>query len=745
MRDGAQAALTIVRAVRSASRTVIQNDHALQKLLATVGIDAAMQAYLSKRLQANIKEQGLQQTPNRLSAMLRHLAAMHIKSFVEVEPGNGLLFVLVSEYLRRVAKVASCYVVSLGELPEAVRTYEKMNKRVKSIEDASEDDVLRLFSNIKDVDMLCLNQVDDDSIDVYLNATRCLLPDHVVLIGSENLTKYNDVKKAISSGVDQAQVKTFDLKYAGADAHNPITAVTKPVITTKASMALPADKISASTQRNPEDPSSIYVWINTYNRPDELKRLLGTVYANAGKHRVTVQVYDDGSSKDYSEVLAEFPDVRYTKTAENHGKPKYWKLVTQAMTDIRHMAIAGEVYDYYVKLDDDTTLVDGFFQKCIDLWEAVGNDNKIALNILVDSERRGKSIWTGHTAKLEWHNDRKVWNCGWVDNNYFVPYRFFEALRFSIRSPSKRRFYNNKNASSGTGQDISTRLYNARYAMYAPADTLVEHGDHESVMHGSFRAGSPLIARRGENTRITASLATIPRRVQALQHTVQSLLPQVDELQVYCNGFGDGELPAFLYDDKITIVRSEDTDFGDRGDAGKFYRCGDIYGYRLICDDDVIYPSDYAAHMLSKIEAYHRRAVVGVHGVKLLLPITDYYSCRKTYHLCNRLESDTAVHLFGTNTTAYHTDTITLTEDDFPLPNMADIWLYLQSQKQKVPMVCVSRKSRWVKDAPGYDHKETIYYSAKKRTDGHNADTQTEYVNTINDHVLYAKTLEGVW
>ena len=129
---------------------------------------------------------------------------------------------------------------------------------------------------------------------------------------------------------------------------------------------------------------------------------------------------------------------------------------------------------------------------------------------------------------------------------------------------------------------------------------------------------------------IRASLASIPERERSLRQTVASLLPQIDRLGVYLNGYGS--VPDFLHDPRIDVARSQE--HGDRGDAGKmFWTDAGDFDYYLACDDDIIYPPDYAERMVAAIEQYGRRALVGCHGALLRHNPEDYYGSRgRVYH-----------------------------------------------------------------------------------------------------------------
>ena len=237
---------------------------------------------------------------------------------------------------------------------------------------------------------------------------------------------------------------------------------------------------------------SILVWVNTYNRPEELSRLLLDIYKSKSKHQIKVLVIDDCSTVDYVELLDSFDgrlNIEYQKMEKNHGKYEYWKLCTYAMNEIAK----SPHFDYCVKLDDDGRLVDRFFDRCINIWESIKDAKKICLNFRLDS-REGQKVWTGVLPKKEIHNNIKVYRSQWVDMDFFVTMKFFMALNWRISKPTYARWHN-PYASSGTGRDISTRLAKYGYNLYLTTQSLVQHDDHDSHMNLSERARHPLITK----------------------------------------------------------------------------------------------------------------------------------------------------------------------------------------------------------------------------------------------------------
>lgn len=191
--------------------------------------------------------------------------------------------------------------------------------------------------------------------------------------------------------------------------------------------------------------------------------------------------------------------------------------------------------------------------------------------------------------------------------------------------------------------------------------------------------------------RTMASVASIPQREKPLQLVVERLLPQVDRLNVYLNGYR--HTPMFLQQPGIFIAHS--TENGDVGDAGKFFWLGTSTQYFLTCDDDILYPYDYVARTVAAIDKYDRRAVVGWQGSILGSDFEDYYAngSRRILSFYSDLNRDTPVHILGTGTVGFHVSAFDIGFSDFRSPNMADIWFGLKAQQQAVPFIALRHRT----------------------------------------------------
>lgn len=191
---------------------------------------------------------------------------------------------------------------------------------------------------------------------------------------------------------------------------------------------------------------------------------------------------------------------------------------------------------------------------------------------------------------------------------------------------------------------------------------------------------------------ITATLATIPGRTAELRLCLESLCPQMDSVIVACN-YPNEVLPdedlmrsevirQYYY--KLTLNRADNS----MGDAMKFAHSETTEGYQFICDDDIVYPPDYAERMIAKIEEHNRRAVIGVGGSIIPGHIDSYYSGRVVKsHSFRALAADTWVNNLLTCALAFHSDTVMFPRSAFKRANMADVFCACVCQQKRLPML----------------------------------------------------------
>ena len=219
----------------------------------------------------------------------------------------------------------------------------------------------------------------------------------------------------------------------------------------------------------------------------------------------------------------------------------------------------------------------------------------------------------------------------------------------------------------------------------------------------------------------TACMATFPARREQLQNTVESLLPQVDQLRIYLNEYSS--VPDFLVHDKIAV----EIDGPDLGDAGKVANLPDE-GFTFLVDDDIIYPPDYVKVLTSAIETYGREAVVGCHAAVVMPPVRNYFNDRRVYHFNSYVAKHTAVNVLGTGCLAYHTDYVDFDLSDAPCSNMLDVHFAVWCQTHRKRMRTVARPGGWLES----QKVPTSLWATRGA-----GETQTYYINTVEKWTVF--------
>ncbi len=204
---------------------------------------------------------------------------------------------------------------------------------------------------------------------------------------------------------------------------------------------------------------------------------------------------------------------------------------------------------------------------------------------------------------------------------------------------------------------------------------------------------------------ITVGIATIPSRVSLLEKTLDSLTNQVDIMFVGLNGHKG--VPEYF--DKYSNIYYEFSD-NSKGDAMKFYWADWVDGYYLSCDDDLQYPQEYADYMTDKCKEYG--CPVSLAGKNFRHPVQSYHrSAVDFYHCLRDVEGDHQVQVVGTGVLCFNTDQIKVTLDDFPKPNMADLYFAKLAKEQKVRLMALEHKADYLK----YTHPTWTIWGNKPR------------------------------
>ncbi|MBY7142195.1 glycosyltransferase [Virgibacillus sp. NKC19-3] len=210
---------------------------------------------------------------------------------------------------------------------------------------------------------------------------------------------------------------------------------------------------------------------------------------------------------------------------------------------------------------------------------------------------------------------------------------------------------------------------------------------------------------------ISIGMATVPSRFKYLREIVPPLLKQCDNMYIHVNG--SHHCPEFLKkESKINLSFSNI----NKGGQMAFKGIQQTSGYYFCVDDDLIYPDNYVEKMIELMKTYQDQVIACVHGSSFdpYVPVHQVFKNKKNAHLSYKgLDRHRRVMIPGVGTSCMHTNTFTVTPDEFTRKNMRDAVVSCKAAKAGIPIIAIKRKEDWIQKIPvkteinknkAYDH-----------------------------------------
>lgn len=218
--------------------------------------------------------------------------------------------------------------------------------------------------------------------------------------------------------------------------------------------------------------------------------------------------------------------------------------------------------------------------------------------------------------------------------------------------------------------------------------------------------------------RVVANLATYPRRRDGVIETARRIAPQVDRLNLVLNEYDEAISELSSLGNIEQIIPAEDTK-----DTGKFLPAVGADDIVFLIDDDLIYPEDYVAMSLQRIEKYQKTSIVfGYHGSSYILPrfslnsrhfkrwwtydparIAEY---RRVIPFYRKRDKAFLVDQIGTGTGILRGNLMPSFEYMASSQSFVDVRLAKWCFEQGIPQVALPKADYWIQD---HSYEETIY------------------------------------
>lgn len=193
--------------------------------------------------------------------------------------------------------------------------------------------------------------------------------------------------------------------------------------------------------------------------------------------------------------------------------------------------------------------------------------------------------------------------------------------------------------------------------------------------------------------KITANIATFPKRHGQLKKMIPSILNQFDEIRICLNGYE--KAPLFLKHEKITVSIPPK----DLKDNGKFVFIEMAEENEIYCtlDDDFIYPENYTKVIKEAMQNYPD-SVITFHGRILSGKHKAYYKApHKAFRCLGEVNKDVKIDVAGTGVSAFIPFDGLIDIPYSSYTKMSDILFSLNCSFQKKDIMCINHRAGWLK------------------------------------------------
>lgn len=159
-------------------------------------------------------------------------------------------------------------------------------------------------------------------------------------------------------------------------------------------------------------------------------------------------------------------------------------------------------------------------------------------------------------------------------------------------------------------------------------------------------------------SQVVVAMASYPLRKKGMLSVFKQLFKQCDYFCVYLNEYQEIPQEFMKIDENDKKRLSIEILSENLKDYGKFFWFKKFQGYYLTVDDDLDYPENYCKAMISKLEQFKKKAVVGMHGNDFDVVDSRFVVKKHCHAFLAEEKYDVPIDCIGTGAAAFYPENL---------------------------------------------------------------------------------------
>ena len=237
---------------------------------------------------------------------------------------------------------------------------------------------------------------------------------------------------------------------------------------------------------------------------------------------------------------------------------------------------------------------------------------------------------------------------------------------------------------------------------------------------------------------VVGAMATMSSRTGTFPAALASVLPQVDRLYLFLDGFESIPAEIRAQEKCFAVVTREP---GNLHASSRFLAPRLFGSDAVIClfDDDILYPEGYVQRIAAALDEFGGEALVGFHAFLYLPPHRSYVRDRLMIGFPRSLTAPRRVHELGSGTLGFLSSRFSPDPTSWRYHDVDDLYVAAEANRSGLFKIALPRPQGWIR--PLAANQEDSLWRATLKDDRRQSEIM-RYV--IAQHLVFAHELGAI-